>query len=311
MLTAAPTNLKSRIRSVVSHLQSMRVTSSEPASFYLALVRGFHKLYDHASFTEPLPIFEDYYLEVANQTCGVFTEDEVQTMRRHAFLFFDEVRKQSDDSYAKVGETLLVALAILLDAEFLQGRTRALMNLVYTNMLNERSEKSSPARQDMDEETNASEHNEEMQLPAIEPIDQIQFEEESFLEEFTKKFEEEVTWEELDSKAIAKACHEYHEVAKLNEEERKEGPKKKQELSYLKALQLALWDLLNNLTEKSLQYYEKGLTCLEKHFPEEKEQKEEEEDEEKERAVAEKPKKETRRERLRKLNERLSALITR
>ena len=184
------------------------------------------------------------------------------------------------------------------------------MSLVYTNMLNERSEKSSPARQDVDEETNASDHNEEVQLPAIEPIDQIQFEEESFLEEFTKKFEEEVTWEELDPKAIAKACHEYHEVAKLNEEERKEGIKK-QELSYLKALQLALWDLLNTLTEKSLQYYEKGLTCLERQFPEEKEQKEEEEDEDKEREVAEKPKKETRRERLRKLNERLSALITR
>ena len=46
----------------------------------------------------------------------MFTEDEVQTMRRHAYLFFDEVRKQSDDSYARVGETLLSALAILLDA---------------------------------------------------------------------------------------------------------------------------------------------------------------------------------------------------
>lgn len=141
-------------------------------------------------------------------------------MRRQAYLFFDEVRKQADDRYARVSDVLLVALAVLIDAEFLKGKTRTLLNLVYINTLNERSEKSSPSRAEVDDETDFSEHNEE-DLPQISSIDKIQLEDDTFLQEFIKKFEDEVTWEELDSKSIAKACQEYHEIAKLSEEERR------------------------------------------------------------------------------------------
>lgn len=73
-ITQAPSNLKLRIRSVVSQLQSMRVTSSDRPTFYLALYRGFLKLYEAPRFTETLPLFEDYYEEVSKSTSGVFTE---------------------------------------------------------------------------------------------------------------------------------------------------------------------------------------------------------------------------------------------
>lgn len=60
----------------------------------------------------------------------------MESMRHQAYLFFDEVRKQADDSYATVPECLLVSMAVLIDAEFLQGKTRTLLNLVYINTVN-------------------------------------------------------------------------------------------------------------------------------------------------------------------------------
>ncbi len=183
------------------------MTSVDPISIYSCLVQAFLRIYPYETFSAEVPHFELFYKEVETLRSGVLTEEEEEAIRGSAHLFYTEIRNVADDPKIEVSEEVLKCVAIVIDRQFLEAKTRSLLHSVYKETL-KATQKQDKAPEEDDEEDSEGDG-----LPLVPEIERLQFGGDISLEEFTKNFEKEAAWDEIDSHSIAKACLEFYQVA--------------------------------------------------------------------------------------------------